>query len=188
MLQRVGGGVHLGNELVKRDDQGKYHAVDDTAIANGDEAGASRWKYARSNAGEHFAEVYAMAVETPDLLYHDYIEEPVAKVGELSALVHDQQQALGGMAPNAPEHAALAANLAANTKQLAHWQKAATQRKELFEIVRNDVFHAEKHIKEVVARMQSRHATADQIQDFQTKAAKLSTPKQIDAVEREIMP
>ncbi|MEP6859960.1 MAG: hypothetical protein ABJE66_05030 [Deltaproteobacteria bacterium] len=66
VLEGVSGGVHLGNDLVKRDDDGKYHAVDDTALPNGKEMGADRWKYAASNAQEHFAETYAMAVESPE--------------------------------------------------------------------------------------------------------------------------
>jgi len=157
-------------------------------MANGKEAGAERWKYAASNAGEHFAEVYAMAVETPDLLFHDYIEEPATRVHELSALVHDQQQALGGLAPGTPEHAALADKLASNTKELAHWNKAAAQRKQMFDIVRNDVFHADKHLRDVATQLQKRGASADQIHELQTKAARLSTPKQIDELARELMP
>jgi hypothetical protein len=181
-------GTHVGNELVKRDDDGHLHAVDDTALPSFEETGTNRWKYAASNANEHFAELYAMAVETPELLYADYIDHPAARVRELEATVRDQKQALASLPPNGKEHAGLAEEIADNTRQLEHARKAKAQREELFSIIRNDVFHADKEQRAAEQRLRQRGATADQLQTFDSKAAQISTPKQMAQLEHEIMP
>ncbi|HEX7700186.1 MAG TPA: hypothetical protein VF403_05680 [Kofleriaceae bacterium] len=173
-LEHVSGGVHVGDELVRRDDEGHYNAVDDTAIPSAKETGNDRWNYAAASGQEHFAEVYAMAVETPELLYADYVEHPATRVRELEALVHEQQSDPG--------------KLADTKRQLEHARKAAAQRKQLYDIIRNDVFEMQKHEREAVQRIKQRGANDDQIKTFEQRSERVSTPAQLAGLERELFP
>jgi len=186
-LDGAGSGIETHGKHIKRDDHGTYQEVDATALPSHDETGDNQWKYAANNAQEHFAELYAMAVEAPDVLYRDYITHPAARVAELTGLVREEQQTLAST-PQGKQHDDLAAMLAENRSALATAEKAVVQRRAIFDIIRNDVFGADKSTQAAHQRLQKRGASAEQIQSFEQKAAAVSTPNQIAAVEREIMP
>jgi hypothetical protein len=155
-----------GKLITKQFGVDKYDVVDDTAIPSQDETKNERGKYSTNNAQEHWAEMYAQAVETPELLYADYIEGPAAKLKKVQADVADGK---------------------ATQADLAHAQKMVKQRRELFDIIRNDVFRGEKETAAAVARLQQNGVGADALRAFKEKAARVSTPQQIEALEQQAL-
>ncbi len=117
-----------------------------------------------------------MAVETPELLYADYVERPANAVTELESSLRDLQQ----------RHAT-SEETGRAVSELEDARKAAAQRKQLFDIVRNDVFHMEKNAQQAVKRLRAIGKNDEQIQTFEKRAARISTPAQLAALEREIV-
>ena len=154
----------------------KFVQVDDTAIPSKSEAVGERWDYSHADSGEHFAEMYAMAVETPHLLYRDYIERPQQVIQDLRRKLSEQQNGK-----------ASAAEMAETKRQLARAEKIQTQRKQLFDLIRIDIFHAQETTRAAVARLKARGADKNTITAFEEKALKVSTPKQIARLEEEAM-
>ena len=79
-LRRRGAVTKPGDVMVEGKDytpagdkEGRYHRVDDGVIPE-----SSHWRYAKTNAQEHFAEVYAKAVHAPEVVYQDMVIAPSA--------------------------------------------------------------------------------------------------------------
>jgi hypothetical protein len=174
-----------GKIINKWDGHDQYYLVDDTALPSKDEVGNDRWKYASRNSMEHWAEMYVAAVETPDQLYKDYVERPAEKLQTLRNQEREQASAL----KNADEKSRplAKAKLDKTKRELARAEKIVKQRRELFGIIRNDVFGAEKGVAAAVGRLKQKGASADAIRKFSENAARVSTPDQIEALEREAM-
>ena len=160
-----------------------YAEVDETAVPSVGETGGDRWKYAANNSNEHFAEMYAMAVEDPQALYTDYVQHPADEAQKLRAKVREQQRAVDSA--NSADRPRLAANLAQSKQDLVEIEKLAKQRRELFDIIRNDIFHADKGTAAAVGRLKQNGVGADAIRIFEEKAAQVSTPLQIQELEAE---
>jgi hypothetical protein len=129
--------------------------------------------------------MYVAAVETPDQLYKDYVERPAEKLQTLRNQEREQASAL----KNADEKSRplAKAKLDKTKRELARAEKIVKQRRELFGIIRNDVFGAEKGVAAAVGRLKQKGASADAIRKFSENAARVSTPDQIEALEREAM-
>ncbi len=177
----------VGDKLIKRDGDGKYHQVDASAMPSGDEPGAARWSYAAKGSHEHFAEIYAMAVETPELLYSDYVELPRHRVKVARAEVDDLSRRLQRLPKNDPKRADLEHSFGVAKARLATEQKTASQRRQLFDIIRNDIFKANARTRVAVSRLRARGVRGDAIQTFERKAARVSTPKQLAELEQQAM-
>ncbi|HTL37678.1 MAG TPA: hypothetical protein VL326_31320 [Kofleriaceae bacterium] len=162
--------MHEQGKLIhKHFGEDKYDQVDDTAIPTHEETGNDRGTYSETNAQEHWAEMYAMAVETPQTLYEDYVQRPADNAKRLRAELKD----LKGAA------------LEQKKQELARAEKIVKQRRELFDIIRNDVFRAEKETAAAVARLEKKGVGADAIKAFKEKAPRVSTPQQIEELELE---
>jgi flagellar biosynthesis chaperone FliJ len=144
------------------------------------------WAYARSNFKDHFAEHYAKAVHTPEKLYKDLVEHPAARTQELQTTVATWQQQLDALKAAGADATAIAdrqKQIDAVNNELAHAQKAQKQRKAEFDIMRNDIFHADTATNDAYARLKSKGVSEDKLREFQEKAAQASTPEQIKTLE-----
>lgn len=173
-LDNLQEGAQVGGHVYRRGEKGVVHQVDETAIPTLTETDSRRWEYARSNAQEHFAELYAMAVQTPELLHTDYVARPAETVRRLRALVAEHGR------NRSPKLDSL-------KRELARAEKLQHQRREIFDIIRNDVFHADRRARAAVERMRGRGIEADVIRSFEERAARLSTAQQVAALEREVV-
>lgn len=176
--------VQVGDKVFIRDDDGHYHQVDETAVPAIDETGTERWEYARNGGGEHFAEMYAMAVQTPELLYTDYVTRPMETTSKLRSMLAEARRPLATMAKGSARDA-LASKVKRLEQQVARAERVQRQRRDLFDIIRNDVFGADKGVRAAVARLRERRASGDAVRAFEERAARVSTPDQISALEQE---
>ena len=71
---------------------GSYLAVDAGAMPDTPE-----WNYAKTNAGEQFAEMYAKAVDEPERIYQDFIAEPTRLATEARAHVEQIRNEMSGL-------------------------------------------------------------------------------------------
>ena len=170
-----------------------YLAVDETAIPelgeSEDGAGGTdhdTWKYARSNDKDQFAEHYAKAVHVPEKLYKDLVESPALAVDLAKVNLDVDKMTQKNLDPtrNTPHDYEVAAQaVAKREKDLATAQKKQEQRKRQFDIMRNEVFGADREVAAAEARLRARGASADQIAAFHAEAAKVSTPEQVKLLE-----
>jgi Spy/CpxP family protein refolding chaperone len=69
---------------------------------------------------------------------------------------------------------------------VAYTDKAVQQRGEQFRIMREDVFHTDKAAAQSRARLQFRSVDPRKRAQFDERAARLSTPEQVAALEEEL--
>jgi hypothetical protein len=181
----VGSPRKVGDKVYGKNSDGSYHAADETAIASSDESNSDRWKYAATNAQEHWAELYAMAVEMPDQLYSDHVATPAERVRILSETRAAQLDELQKVGPGSSNGLALTAKIEKTERALVRAEKVVKQRRSLHDIIRNDVLHGDKTTSAAVERLKKRGASAETIRAFEDKAARVSTPQQIVELERE---
>ncbi|HWU87036.1 MAG TPA: hypothetical protein VN253_07165 [Kofleriaceae bacterium] len=177
----------VGDKVYKKNSDGSYHAADETAIPSFDETNSDRWKYAATNAQEHWAELYAMAVEMPDQLYSDYVAMPAERLRILRETLAAQHDALQKVGPASSQGLALTVKIEETERAIARAEKVVEQRRALYDIIRNDVFHGDKNTHAAVERLKKRGASDDAIRAFEDKAARVSTPQQIGELERGAM-
>ena len=157
-----------------------------------DDKGDDTWNYAKSNPAEHFADVYAKAVHVPEKLHADLVQMPQeaaraahaqleAKERELQALATSRRTAPGQIAM-------LEMEIEEARKAVAYADRAADQRGEQFRIMREDVFRTDKAATQARARLQFLNVDPKQLVAFDERAARLSTPEQIAALEQELRP
>jgi hypothetical protein len=186
-IREMGKPHPVGDKIYTKNDDGSYNAADVTAIPSIGESRTDRWKYAATGAKDHWAEVYAMAVETPDLLYSDLIVKPAEHVRELRETLAAQRDAIRKVGTASSKGFALTLQLQETEKELIRAEKAVKQRREIYAIIRNDVFHGDKNTHAAIERLKQRGATDDAIKAFEDKAARVSTPQQIAELERGAM-
>ena len=175
----------VGDKLYTRKDDGRYVSVDRAAIPATEETHTGRWDYAHQSPDEHFAEVYAMAVQAPELLYADYVARPAQHLREVRAQLADIRARLVHAPPGSPQHQAALLEAQRAQQKVTAAEQAQAQRRALFDIMRNDVFGADKATRLAVARLRRRNLDAAALQTFEQDAARASTPEQVAQLERE---
>src|SRR5262249_27272916 len=169
----------------------KYLVVDETAIPTGAESepasgGGDSWNYARSNYKDAFAEHYAKAVHVPQKLYKDLIETPASLVVSKQAIFDLSDQALKALDPtrNTPaEYAQAQRDLRSAQAELATAKKAQAQRKEEFDIMRDQVFGTDTEEAAAERRLAARGISEEKRAAFLAESAKASTPEQVKVLE-----
>lgn len=151
------------------------------------------WSYAKVNAREHFAEMYAKAVHVPEKLHEDLIVRPDAAA--IAAHEHsrkvrrrlDDAQALAvrGAYPELML-AYLRMNARVADTDVTYRESARDLRKAQFEVMRNDVFDTDRAVQVSIQRLQLMNVSSDKIQRFKERAAAASTPEQVAYLEAEV--
>ncbi len=164
---------------------GGYLVVDDTAIPESTETanGQDSWGYARSNYKDHFAEHYAKAVHTPEQLHKDLVSSPHAATVAAEQKLAAAQQGVTDAGSDPGLAAAAQAKLDEAQRQLDHSRKAEDQRKDQFDLMRNDVFDTDTAQSDAKARLVAKGVSEEKIREFEANAAKASTPEQIKTLE-----
>ena len=182
--ETVGTDIVANGKIYNPWGNGKFVAVDDTAFPD-----QAKYGYAKHNAKEHFAELYARAVHEPETQYRDLVESPAHAVELARAhieTVREQIAALGtqpgGGGASLP---ALQAALATATADEARKAKSQDQLGQQFRLMRDDVFHTDKSTSTAVAQMRAQGTPADQVVEFQRRAEHASTPAQLEAIRTE---
>jgi hypothetical protein len=145
------------------------------------------WWYARSNAKDDFAEQCTKAVHTPETLAKDMLDAPAARVTKTTADAAASQASLAAERAKTPPDPAVIAALEAKAKksqdEVAAAQKEQTARKTQFDIMRDDIFHTNTETEAAVARLQAKKVDPAKIAEFRAKAARVSTPQQVNVLE-----
>jgi hypothetical protein len=184
-IDQMGSPHKVGDKVFRRNSDSSYHAADEAAIPSFGETNSGRWKYAATNAQEHWAELYAMAVEMPDQLYSDYVGMPAERVRILRETLAAQRDVMQKVGPGGSSGLALTTKIAELERALVRAEKVARQRRSLYDIIRNDVLHGDKNTHAAVERLKKGGASNDALRAFEDKAARVSTPQQIAELERE---
>ncbi len=181
-------------------DKDTYWGVDQTAIPSApapdpnspDAKPKDTWQYARVNPQEHFAELYAKAVHVPEKLHEDLVARPAAEASKARADVETQEHAIARLEasryPNALKVAEMRTMLTALKNDAAIATRAEKQRGEQFSVMRNDVFHTDKAVAAASARLQAQKVSPEKLREFGQRAARASTPEQVEVLERESRP
>ena len=149
--------------------------------------GRDTWSYANTNYKDHFAEHYTKAINVPEMLAQDLIDAPAQRVG---AETTKRDQAIADLATakakSPPDPAAVAqAESDLKTKQAAldDAKKDQTAQKTQYDIMRNDIFHADTATNEAEARLKAKGVDQAKIDEFKAKAARAQTPQQVQLLE-----
>lgn len=182
----VGGEVVANGKVYEPGGEAEYYERDKSAIP--DDKG---WEYGKTNPKEHFAEVYAKAVQAPESLYSDLVTKPGDAARSARAEVAKRQQAMKALeadtSPDAPARLeALQAQLVVLTRAAEAADKTARQRASEFGVMRNDVFATDKAVAKAAARLRARNVKDDAVRMFEQRATHASTPAQVAQLEREV--
>jgi hypothetical protein len=149
------------------------------------------WQYAGAAPEEHFAEVYAKALQVPETLHAELIAQPQASYDAAHKEFIQAQQALIGamssgdwtlIAPNQKKLNEVQQRLIDTSVQL-------TSRKQQWEIMRKDVFGVTDDDVERRARiLKSQGADAGRVDLFRKQAGKAMTSKQLDRLSAKYAP
>jgi hypothetical protein len=145
--------------------------------------------YAAMNAQEHFAEMYAQGVLSPEALYEDYVANPTRAADKARAEVKQEREMIAAIARNpvlpdimmTMEKQKLAADEAA-VKQAELAQREQGQE---FAIMRNDVFGTDKAQAAAERHLIGAGVAPEKIAEFRNQAAHAVTPQQIEELESE---
>jgi hypothetical protein len=165
-------------------DKGVYSSVDATAIPD-----TPQMTYAARNSSEHFAEMYAQAVLSPETLYKQYVANPTLAADQARSTVKQQRELIAAMETNPGVSAQTVEDakrkLAAEEADVKVKEKAQQQQGQEFGIMRNDVFGTDKAQSAAEARLHAAGASPEHIADFRERAAHASTPEQIETLEHD---
>jgi hypothetical protein len=165
-------------------DKGVYSSVDATAVPD-----TPQMTYAARNSSEHFAEMYAQAVLSPETLYKQYVASPTLAADQARSAVKQQRELIAAMETNpgvstqAVEDAKR--KLAAEEADVKVKEKAQQQQGQEFGIMRNDVFGTDKAQTAAEARLHAAGLSPERIAEFHERAAHASTPEQIETIEHD---
>jgi hypothetical protein len=184
--------VHANGKIYQIDPySGRYLAVDETAIPAKGETSAKEapdedhWAYPRSSPKEHFAELYARAADAPQEVYADLVELPGARAADAQKAAMAAQAAVESAQKTGGDVTAAKAELRRSHLALAQAQQAQRQRSAQFALMRNDVYDTDTATKAAVARLGKRGVAPGVMKDFEDAAAKVSTPAQLAALEKQ---
>ncbi|MBK7194806.1 MAG: hypothetical protein IPH80_20190 [Myxococcales bacterium] len=149
--------------------------------------GWDTWNYANTNYKDHFAEHYMKALDKPETLAKDLIDAPTQRVTGVTTK-RDQAQGVvdAAKAKTPPDPAAVTqaeADLQKAQAEVDDAVKDQTAQKKQYDIMRDEIFHADKAATDAEARLKARGVDQAKIDDFNAKAARLQTPKQIESLE-----
>ena len=149
--------------------------------------GGDTWNYANTNYKDHFAEHYMKALDKPETLAKDLIDAPAQRVAGVTTK-RDQAQAVvdAAKAKTPPDPAAVTqaeADLKSAQAEVDDAVKDQTAQKTQYDIMRDDIFHADQAANDAEARLKARGVDQAKIDEFKAKAARLQTPKQIESLE-----
>lgn len=191
--------VRKNERVYKQGKDGTFRSHDAAAIPSEDDSSLGspenyhndHWGYSRTNASEHFAEMYAKAVHVPELLYDDLITRPAAATArahrELARWRKDSAGANRHLPlPQTPETGPMAAELARLEQQLRFRRRAQRKRAEQHRIMRNEVFGTDRAVAARVAEMRRRGVRPEAIAEFRRAAQKAMTPKQVEVLASEL--
>jgi hypothetical protein len=166
-------------------DKGSYASVDATAVPD-----TPHMTYAATNSQEHFAEMYAQAVLSPETLYSEYVANPKHAAEQARSNVKQQRELIAAMEANpaVPGNALEDARrkLAAQEADVKVKDKAQQQQGQEFGIMRNDVFGTDKAQAASEGRLHAAGLSPERLAEFRERAAHLSTPEQIETLEHEV--
>ena len=149
--------------------------------------GGDTWDYANTNYKDHFAEHYMKALDKPETLAKDLIDAPADRVKEETATRTAAQDRVTAETTKSPQDpVALAAaekTLRDQEAALADAVKDQEAQKKQYDIMRDEIFHANTATDNAEARLRAKGLDQAQIDDFKAKAARLQTPKQVELLE-----
>jgi len=196
-------------KVYKPDPYNDHHvlAVNDGAIPEpgtgatpNSATGGDTWDYARTNYKDNFAEQYTKAINVPEKLAKDLIDAPAARVNnertnrDAAQTGRDTAQAdLAAAKAKTPidrreidDHQAQldAANkrLEDANKRLDDANKDQVAQKTEYDIMRNDIFHADQATNAAAKRLADKGVDPAKIAEFRAKAARAQTPQQVDLI------
>jgi len=159
-------------------------------IPTDEETDSRRWAYARGSEQEHFAEVYAKAVHMPQKLHGDLVENPAQIATTARAEANHQRNAIAKLkadpSSDPAKLQAMSEQLQTLDRDAAAAENTANLRNQQFNTMRNDVFGTDKAVGSAVSRLRVRNVGEGVIAEFEKRAAKLSTPDQIAALQEEM--
>ena len=181
---------------------GEYVSFDENRIPATGQGGKDTFSYARNNYKDHFAESYMKATLVPEQHAKDLLDDPATKVAAATTArdgkkaARDKHQTdLATLKAKTPAPTKLELDAASkkvsdaqtmlDTEQKSLDDAAKDQQglKEQYEIMRNDIYKTDKASSEASARLAAKGVTAAKLAEFEAKAARLSTPKQIAKLE-----
>jgi hypothetical protein len=164
---------------------GGYLARDQDAIPAG-----SGWDYASSAPQEHFAEVYAKALQIPETLHEEMIAGPKRAYEQAAAQLNTKQmnRLFGGLfGMDAPTTAD--GDLKAAEAEVARLRHMAESRQAQWNVMRQDVFGVtDAEVNRQAKMLAESGASKDDVKDFRDRAAMAMTPKQLERLAAEKAP
>ena len=175
--------------VIQRDKyrEGRFQEYEKGAMPD---EGAGTWSYAQTHTKDHFAEHYDKAVIVPEQVATDMLDEPAQRVASAKAdLAHSQANLNALRARTSPP--ASSQELAAAEKKLATAKSGVTNaeygqrmQQAQFNIMRNRIFKTDKTTTEAIARLKAKGVPEAKINEFKAKAARASTPQQVEFIEK----
>jgi hypothetical protein len=115
------------------------------------------------------------------------IDAPATRVTTTTATRDANQTALDAEKAKSPPDPAVVTTLEQNLQKskddFAAAQKEQAARKAQFDIMRDDIFHTNTETDAAVKRLQAKGTDPAKITEFRAKAARASTPQQINVLE-----
>lgn len=148
--------------------------VDARAIPAGDE-----WGYARTNASDHFAEIYTKAMHAPETLYADLVAGPQQELETAEANIsaaETQAQYLRDNGGTAEDIAVAEQSVQAERDERDEARAAQRVRREQWDFFRNDVFGADDSDIQALEAPPGKEAVYE---EYQRQAAMAMTPQQL---------
>jgi hypothetical protein len=135
--------AHVVRQGDRRFNSGHYGeggwSTDEGAIPD---PGFGSWGYANTTPGEHFAELYSMAVNTPEQLHHAMVVAPKQVLGYKQQALAAAEEKL--VRVTTPQARALAETKVREAQAaVAEAEEVIRQRGEQAHILRSDVFHGD---------------------------------------------
>jgi hypothetical protein len=163
---------------------GEVLAYDDGALPKG-----GNWSYARTNHKDHFAEHYTAAVNAPELVAKELIDDPKTRTTTEQTNRDARQSALDAeKAKKTPDPAKvkqLEADLAAQQKALDDARRDQEAQQKQYDIMRNEIFHADQATNAASDRLRTKGIPAAKLAEFQARAARAQTPQQVELIASE---
>jgi hypothetical protein len=157
-----------------------FQARDEVALPSN---GAGRWDYAGSSPEEHFAEVYAMALQVPETLHEEMISGPARDLENArDALATLHRAAHGAREVGDPAVAGPSQKQLADAQaEVARAEKAVASRKNQWNVMRKEIFGMDDKQVETQAKiLEAQGASKEDLKQFREDGGKAMTPKQLE--------
>jgi len=149
-------------------------------------SGGDTWNYANTNHKDHFAEHYTKAINAPEKLAQDMLDAPKERVAEQTTArdtaATDLATEKAKSPPDPAKVTALESALADEQKKLDDAIADQAAQKTQYDIMRNDIFHADKATDDAAKRLEAKGVDPAKIAEFRAKAERAQTPQQVDLI------